>query len=84
MPKYRFRKVYIVCQDNQIFGRVTMNNFYQNEEECKQVAKYKLRQATEDAKYEWAKNKPIPKFATHGFYLVHESLFDELLKNSSK
>jgi hypothetical protein len=29
-------------------------------------------------------NAPLPEYSIEGFYLVHESLFDELLKDRAK
>ena len=50
MSKYRFRKVYVICEDNKIFGQVTANDMYLDKQHCKQVANTKQGKAFETSK----------------------------------
>lgn len=82
--RYKFRKVYFVCKDNSVFSDYGFVNCYKSEAHAKEQATFQQRNAIDDSQKLWEKGKPIPEFKAHGFYLVHESLFDELLKGSSK
>ncbi|WP_285055162.1 hypothetical protein [Pedobacter ginsengisoli] len=79
MPKkYHFRKMHFICTDNRVI-----------EPEHEFVPAFQYRKYAEtirvqqqpSGRYEWEdKNKPIPKKTVEGFYLVHESLYEEILK----
>jgi hypothetical protein len=76
MPR-KFRKVYIVVQDNHIF---TKHNYfsidtYNDRATAERVCISRQQEAVAESQKEYNKNKPLPQFKVHGFYLVHESLF---------
>ena len=80
MPKYRFRKIYFICEDKLV---ITPDLLTTTAYKHKDYADTILRQKDTDVKM-WEVNKPPKKYSVEGFYLVHESLFDELLKDYSK
>ena len=82
--RYRFRKVYMICEDKKIFGDVLTALCYQDQKHALSVCNHKQHKAIQDANMMYNANKPIPVHKVHGFYLVHESLFDEILKKHSK
>jgi len=71
----RFRRVFIICEDNQIFTTLTQTIIYKH----KDSAEFACRRAQEKAQEEqgklWNANNPLPKFKVHAFYLVHEDVF---------
>ncbi len=71
----RLRKVYIVCENNQIFGHMTNITVYKSRDSADWACKRARDQAAENHKKDWAKNQPLPVFKVHGFYLVHEDMF---------
>ena len=81
--KYRFRKVYFNCYDNKAMEEeYEMTNVFRRREYALSIAKGQRER--ENNKYLWEKDKPIRKVSTEGFYLVHESLFDELLREHAR
>lgn len=82
--RYRFRKVYFVCKDNSVFSDYSVVNCFKNEPHAHEQEIVQQRDAMENATMLWNVNQPIPVFKAHGFYLVHESLFDEILKDHSE
>lgn len=82
MKKYRFRKMYFICTDKKVIEPNThMTNAYQNIETAQRVCKERsggTHKMWDD------KTKPVPVNTVEGFYLVHESLFDKILKNHVK
>ena len=82
--KYRFRKVYFVCENKSVFGDYSTVNCFKDGDHAKEQEVFKQKKANEEANLEWQKGKPAPVFKTEGFYLVHESLYDELLKAHAK
>lgn len=84
MAKYRFRKCYVICENNEIFGNVLTARVYRDKEYALTVCTNLQHRAIEESTMEHNKNKPIPISKVHGFYLVHESLFDDILKKHSK
>ena len=79
--KYRFRKIYFICCDNNLMDTNTeVTNAYQFRETALDQVK---RQPT-TGRYMWEVNKPPKINRVEGFYLVHESLYELLLKEHSK
>ena len=79
--KYKFRKVYFICEDNKVFAQeFKVVNCYKEEGYCKNVCAGQQRIKMENVNMWWAGKETIPQLTPHGFYLVHESLFDEILK----
>lgn len=79
MKKYRFRKMYFICQNMKVIApNVQATNAYQKKELADKILQQSLAREPEDAY--WNKGKPTPKKTVEGFYLVHESYFDEILK----
>lgn len=78
MAKYRFRKMYFVCEDKKVINpNVHMTQAYQYKGTADQVCKERERRTHK----EWEdKTNPVPVETVEGFYLVHESLFEEILK----
>jgi len=73
----RFRKVFIVCEDNKTFSCFTQITIYKYRDHAEfqcERAKKKALEVKDQYEHE---NKPLPKFKVHGFYLVHEDMFRE-------
>ena len=71
----RFRMVFIVCEDNQIFGCFSQITIYKTREQAEFACKREQKKAQEEAGKMWNANKAPTKFKVHGFYLVHEDMF---------
>jgi hypothetical protein len=81
MPKkYRFRKMYFVCTDNVLIGKDTWST---TAWQARERAKEKADQQSRTRGMHIVNEIPL-EHKVHGFYLVHESLFEELLKEWSK
>jgi len=79
--KYRFRKVYFIVPDNSVFGKgYELVNCYRKEQHVKKICVQQQRIANDEATKWWAKSQKIPILKVEGFYLVHESLFEEILE----
>ena len=76
MKKYTFRKMYFkVTDDRVIADNVWSIDAYQRRDDA-------IRSWSDYGKltpYYWEQGKPLPKRSVEGFYLVHESLFEEIL-----
>lgn len=59
-----------------------MTNAYRRREYAEVISKGMIER--ENNPCLWEKDKAPRKVSTEGFYLVHESLFDELLKEHSR
>ena len=83
--KYRFRKVYFICNDNSVFSNYEVVNCYKKKQYVDNIHKQQQQSANAELKM-WAhpKKEPAKRLTVHGFYLVHESLFDELLRDHCK
>lgn len=80
MVKYCFRKMYFICENNKVIEHnVQATNAYQHREHADAI----LGQRDTSVKM-WEVNKPPKTYKVEGFYLVHESLYEELLKARSK
>lgn len=86
MAKHRFRKAYIICINNEIIGEYEVTNLYKSRKYADGICQSKQRTEMESVKMEWKKNSNSTptQYRVHGFYLVHESLFDEILKDYCK
>lgn len=71
----RLRKVFIVCEDNQIFPCKSNVMVYKSREDAERICKREQEKAKEEMNKMWNANKPLPKFKVHAFYLVHEDMF---------
>jgi hypothetical protein len=73
------RKVYVVIQDNHIFNVSNYQSvdIYRKKEDAERICQLKQKEAIEDAQLMWNVNKPIPQYKVHGFYLMHEALFNK-------
>jgi len=80
MPKYHFRKMYFICENKRI---VEPNVKTAVAHQDKAYADTILAQKDTSVKM-WDVNKPPTAYTVEGFYLVHERLFEELLKEHSK
>lgn len=80
MKKYSFRKMYFQCADKKVIDPgIQFTNAYQYREPA--VSNLETR----TSHYMWEdETKPLPIRTVEGFYLVHESLFDEILKPFAK
>lgn len=77
--KYRFRKMFFKCYDNRVIEDCyEMTNAFRRREYILRLLK--ANDMGEGHRYLWEKDKYKPKVTVEGFYLVHESLFDEILK----
>ena len=73
------RKVYVVIEDNHIFNISNYQSvdIYRKKEDAERICQLKQKKAIEDAGLMWNANKPIPQYKVHGFYLMHEALFNK-------
>ena len=79
MKKRRFKKVYIICQDKVI---LPSNVYFGNFSNYKDYADTICKQNQPESHKSWEDSeKTLPVYEVHGFYLVHESLFDEVLRD---
>jgi len=78
MAKRRFPKVYLICTDNKIFGTEQYEtvNMYRRKAYAQSVCKGQQQMANDAVNELWHKG-PVKKLTMHGFYLVHESYFDD-------
>lgn len=76
--KNRFKKVYLICSNNKIFGDENFQavNMYRQRSYAEGVAKSQQQLAHDEIKLMWNEKKPVKKITMHGFYLVHESYFE--------
>jgi hypothetical protein len=71
----RFRKVYIVCENNETFGQFTQKTVYKYKDHAEFQCQRAKAKALEEKDQYANVNKPMPKFRVHCFYLVHEDMF---------
>ena len=71
----RFRKVYIVCEDNKILGNLSNTTIYKYRDNAEYACKRAQEKAKETNSQYSNANKPLPKFKVHAFYMVHEDMF---------
>lgn len=77
--KYRFRKMYFKCHDKRVIEDCyEMTNAFRRREYIEGIIKY--NDMGEGHRYLWERDTYKPKVSVEGFYLVHESLFEEILK----
>lgn len=79
MARHKFRKVYLICMDNKIFGdnNFTMVNMYRERRYAEGVCKAQNEIVISEALKMYNEGKKITAHTVHAFYLVHESYFDE-------
>lgn len=81
--KYRFRLVFFNCFDNKaIDEQYEMTNTFTRRDYAESIARGQRER--EKNPNMWEKGRRVRKVSTEGFYLVHESLFNELLEKHSK
>lgn len=79
--KYRFRKMYFICEDKRVIEPpIEFTTSFRRKEYADTILK---DQGERSYLYLWEKG-PLPVKSVEGFYLVHESLFEEILKEYSK
>jgi len=71
----RFRKAFIVCENNKIFGCMTNIVLYKSREDAEGACKRAQLRANAEQEKMWKANQPVPKFKVHAFFLVHEDVF---------
>ena len=78
--KYRFRKMYFLCQNKKVISpNVSFTNAYQFKEYAEQILNEKV---VRDYHYMFEDSSiPLPKETVEGFYLVPEALFELILKD---
>ena len=80
MPKYRFRKMYFICKNKRVIeSNVWSTDAYQGKHHAESIMEQKDKTV-----YMWMENDPPIEYSVEGFYLVHESLFEAILKEYSK
>ena len=73
--RFKFRKMYFVCEDGKVIGDHTaMTNGYKDREVAQRVCNSRIQQ---NHKMWDDKTKPFPKHTVEAFYLLHESLFKD-------
>ena len=75
----RFRKVYLVVQDNQIFTKYNYEHvaMYRREAEAERMCQLANQNANTMPKKWYQENLPAPVFKVHAFYLMHEGWFEK-------
>jgi len=80
MPKYRFRKMYFICENKRVIKPELQSTVaYQKKEQAETI----LSQTDKTIKL-WDVSNAPKQYSVEGFYLVHESLFEEVLKDWGK
>ena len=73
MRKFRFRKMYFICENKQVIKpELHRVHAFQHKKHADEI----LAQMDKSVK-NWHVGKPPITYSVEGFYLVHESLFDE-------
>lgn len=78
MPKKRrFRKLYFICTDNIVIGpQFEFTPAFPRKAYADNLC------VQQENHFIWEdKSKPVPVKTVEGFYLVHESLYNEILKD---
>lgn len=71
----RFRKVFIVCENNDTFSNLSQITIYKYRENAEFACKRaQIKAVDEHTQYSNAQ-KQLPKLKVHAFYLVHEDMF---------
>ncbi|TWI87761.1 hypothetical protein LX66_1832 [Chitinophaga japonensis] len=74
---YKIRKMSFICQDGRVIEpNIHMTNAYQ----FREIAEAVCRERQPTGRYMWEVGRPIPKLTVEDFYLVHASLFKEILQ----
>lgn len=78
MAKRKFRKVYLIVEDNKVFGdqNYEVVNLYRCKEYATNVCEANNNRRKEEKGYLYNISKPLAMGKVHGYYLVHESFFD--------
>ena len=63
----RFRKVFIICENNKIFGDMTQVPIYRHRDSAEFACIRAQEKAQEEQAKLWNANKQLPKFKVHGF-----------------
>jgi hypothetical protein len=82
MAKHKFRKVYFVCRDNKIMpqSQGSFTSAFSTESHAVEQEQFHNKKELDNAKQMWNEGKQMPVHKAHGFYLVHESLYEKILK----
>ncbi|MFC6101328.1 protein kinase family protein [Olivibacter domesticus] len=73
---YKIRKMSFICKNGRIIEHnVHMTNAYQ----YRDIANTVCKENQSRGNYIWEQDKPSPKYTVEDFYLVHASLFNEIL-----
>jgi hypothetical protein len=78
--KYHFRKMHFICYKNKVINQfLTFVNAYKDRDHAEKVLAEKTTKR--DFIYLWEKPEDmIPREKVESFYLVHESLYEKILK----
>lgn len=76
MPR-KFTKVYIVVEDNAIFGKHKFDAIetYRDRVTADRMCGLRQQKANSESQMHHNFNQPIPQYKVHAFYLIHEALF---------
>ncbi|MFD0751696.1 hypothetical protein ACFQZS_16210 [Mucilaginibacter calamicampi] len=79
MARRKFKKVFLICENNKIFGdyNYQMVNMYRERKHAESVCKSQNQLAVGEAQKLYNKSQTITQGTVHAYYLVHESYFDE-------
>ena len=73
MRKFRFRKMYFICENKLVIkAELHRVDAYQHKKHADEI----LAQMDTSIKI-WDAGKPPKTYSVEGFYLLHESLFEE-------
>lgn len=71
----RFRKVFIICEDNSVFSHLTQVNIFKYRDSADFACRRLQEKAAEEQGKMWNANMKLPVYKVHAFYLVHEDMF---------
>ena len=79
MARRKFRRVYLICEGNKIFGDLNyqMVNMYRERRYAESVCKRQIEIEKGELNKMYNKDLKPSTRSVHAFYLVHESYFDE-------
>lgn len=81
MKKYRFRKMYFLCEDKRVISpNVRMATAFQYREDAEAVLRERLIREN-GGTLAYMQNKPLPSLSVEEFYFVPAQVFKEVLSS---
>ena len=64
----KFRKVFIVCEDNQIFKHISKTDIFKHKDSAEWRCDYLQKKAEEEQVKVHQQNNPMPRYRVHAFF----------------